>query len=260
MTATTSPATGPALPHDEDPGDSFARTLEKICTWGGVAFAVLFGVGFVAIARFVPPLAPSDTAAETLALYRDHTNQIITGLLLCYVGTIGYLLFGSGILGQTRRIKNVPAAIVYLQVSCYAAASLLIILPITMWLTAAYRADEWAAESVQLLNDFGWISFVIGFPPFVTWFIATGLAILCDREPNPLYPRWAGFLSILMGFIQVSAVFLPYFKTGAFAWNGLFAWWIPMTDFFLWFVIITVLTLRAINRRDYAATPATSGS
>jgi hypothetical protein len=33
---------------------------------------------------------------------------------------------------------------------------------------AAYRADERSAEVIQTLNDLGWISFLIGYVPFVT--------------------------------------------------------------------------------------------
>jgi len=231
------------------------RATELICAWGGIVFAILFFVGFVGIARFVPPLSPANTAAQTAAIYRDHTNAIRIGLLLCYIGTMFYLAFGSGIVGQTRRIKGVAAAVTYFQVSSYASAVLLIILPITCWWTAAFRPETWSDESIQLINDFGWITFVIGFAPFVTWVVATGLAILSDQSARPLYPRWSGYLSVYMGFIQVTAALLVFFKAGPFAWNGLFSWWIPMTDFFAWFLVITVLTIKAINNPHYEKGP-----
>lgn len=229
------------------------RASELVCAWGGIAFAVIFFIGFVGIARFFPPLSPADTAEQTAAIYREHTNGIRTGLLLCYVGTMFFLAFGSGIVGQTRRIRGVAPAITFFQISSYASAVLLIILPLICWFTAAFRPDEWSAESVRLMNDLGWIGFVIGFPPFVTWVVTTGVAILSDEAEQPLYPRWSGYLGLFMGFVQVSAAFLIFFKVGPFAWNGLFAWYIPFTDFFAWFVVITVLTIKAINKPGYEA-------
>jgi hypothetical protein len=229
------------------------RASELVCAWGGIAFAVIFFIGFVGIARFFPPLSPADTAEQTAAIYREHTNAIRTGLLLCYVGTMFVLAFGSGIVGQTRRIRGVAPAITFFQISSYASAVLLIILPLICWFTAAFRPDEWSAESVRLMNDLGWIGFVIGFPPFVTWVVTTGVAILSDEAEQPLYPRWSGYLGLFMGFVQVSAAFLIFFKVGPFAWNGLFAWYIPFTDFFAWFVVITVLTIKAINKPGYEA-------
>lgn len=229
------------------------RASELFCAWSGIIFAVLFFIGFVVIARFFPPLSPADTAEQTAAIYREHTNAIRTGLLFCYVGTMFYLAFGSAIAGQTRRIRGVAPAITYFQIASYAAAVLLIILPLICWFTAAFRPDEWSAESIRLINDFGWIGFVIGFPPFVTWFVCIGIAILSDEAERPLYPRWSGYLSVCMGLIQVMALMLIFFKVGPFAWNGLFSWYIPFTDFFAWFVIITVLTIKAINNPGYEA-------
>lgn len=225
------------------------RRTELFCAWGGIVFAVLFFLGFLVIAQFVPPLSPNDTADQTAAIYRDHTNAIRTGLLLCYIGTMFFLAFGSGIVGQTRRIRDVAPAITYLQIACFAAASLLIIFPIMCWWTAAFRPDTRSLDSIQTLNDLAWLSFVVGLAPFVTWIAATGIAILSDTSETPLYPRWSGYLSLLMAFVQVPPVFLVYFKTGPLAWDGLISWWIPLTDFFAWFIVITVLTVKAINRK-----------
>jgi len=80
--------------------------------------------------------------------------------------------------------------------------------------------------------------------------MATSAAILCDTSATPVVPRWSGYLGLVMGLAQASASFLIYFKTGPFAWNGLFAWWLPATDFFAWFVIMTVLTIKAIDNQD----------
>jgi hypothetical protein len=229
------------------------RTTELMCAWGGIAFSVLFFVGFVGIARFFPPLSPADTAEQTAAIYRDNNSAIIGGLLMAYVGTMCFLAFGSGIVGQTRRIRGVAPAVTYFQVSSYAAATSLLTIPIIAWFVAAFRPETRSAESIQLINDFGWIAFVIGFPPFVTWVFSTGLAILSDRSERPLYPRWSGYLSLCMALIQVMALMLVFFKVGPFAWNGLFSWYIPFTDFFAWFVVITVVTIKAINKPEYEA-------
>jgi hypothetical protein len=230
------------------------RFVELACAWGGVVFAVLFGVGFIGIARFVPPLHPSDTAEQTAAIFRADTNAIRTGLLVCYVGCAFFLAFGASISAQTRRIPGVPVVLIHLQVAAFASAMLLIAGPLMIWWVAAFRPDETSAEMIQMLNDFGWISFLVGWVPFVTWYMATGTAILCDTSTDPVYPRWAGYLGLVLGLGQTSASFLIYFKTGPFAWNGLFSWWLPATEFFTWFVIITVLTTKAINK-SYRTAP-----
>lgn len=228
------------------------RASELICIWGGVAFSVLFGVGFLGVAGFVPPLSPADTAQETAAIFRDNDVSIRAGLLLCNVGAMFFLAFGAAIAGQTRRIRGVAPTVVYLQVGGFSAGLILIVMPFFMWFAAAYRADTWSAESIQLLDDLGWISFLAGFPPFVMWFIGTGMAILSDIAEVPLFPRWAGWLAIFLGSAQSTAMMLVFFRTGPFAWDGVFAWWLPATEFFTWFIVITVLMLKAVGS-DYEA-------
>lgn len=87
------------------------------------------------------------------------------------------------------------------------------------------------SDHFQALNDLGWVSLLVGWVPFVTWYVITGLAILCDTSAAHVYPRWAGYIAVTMGLGQTSASFFIYFKTGPFAWDGLFAWWLPATWF-----------------------------
>jgi hypothetical protein len=238
------------------------RAIDLTCAWGGMAFAVLFAIGFAGLARFVPPLDPADTAEQTAEIFRANTGGIRTGLLLCYVGCVFYLAFGASINAQTRRIPGVPAALGHLQTAAFASSVLLIAGPFMLWWAAAFRPDTRSAEITQALNDIGWISFLVGWVPFVTWYMVTGAAILCDTGEQPIYPRWAGFLGLVLGLGQSSASFLIYVKAGPFAWDGLFSWWLPATEFFLWFVAMTVLTTRAINRQyrtpEAAADPVPS--
>ena len=226
------------------------RAGEKFCAWGGIAFSTMFFLGFLVIARFIPPLSPGDSAAQIAALYRVHTQSIRTGILLGFVGTIFLMAFGAAITGQIRRIQGVSRTIVYLQVASVAVAVVLVIFPMPAWWTAAYRPELWSDQTILLLNDYAWIIFVIGFVPFVAFFIATGYAILSDEADRPLYPRWAGYLSVFLGMVQSSAAPLVYFKDGPFAWNGLIAFWMPVVEFFTWFIVFTVLTLKAIDS-DY---------
>jgi hypothetical protein len=43
------------------------------------------------------------------------------------------------------------------------------------------------------------------------------------------------------------ACLLLFFKTGPFSQNGVLVFYIPMIAFFVWIVVFSVLTVRAIN-------------
>jgi hypothetical protein len=48
-----------------------------------------------------------------------------------------------------------------------------------------------------------------------------------------------------------------FFKTGPFAWNGLLAFWLPISAFAVWFVVIFLVLKKAIYRE--AESPTAQG-
>lgn len=218
--------------------------------WAGLAWVILFFIGMVPLAGWIPLPSPNDSAAEVAAMYREDTDSIRAGLALIFIGMIGFILYAAAIASQCRRVKGAPTAARYAQVGSIGAMVILIVVPIIIWWTAAYRPDARSDEAIQLLNDLGWIMFIVGFVPFVAWCWTVGLTILSDESATPLFPRWAGYVCLLLGTLQIPPVLLVFFTTGPFAWNGLFSWWIPATDFFGFFLMMLVLTLRAVKTED----------
>jgi hypothetical protein len=41
---------------------------------------------------------------------------------------------------------------------------------------------------------------------------------------------------------------VPLFKSGPFAWSGIFGFWVPLTVFCIWVSSITWLLVAAVNR------------
>ena len=236
-------------------GTAMRQRVDLACALSAVPFVVLFFVGLLLLADFVPPPSPHLSAEQLAAMYQDDGDRIRAGLLLAFLGTTFFLFFGCAIATQTGRIRGISPTLKYVQVACLGAACIIIIFPIAMWWTAAFRPERDPSE-MQLITDLGWIIFVAGYVPYVAWAIAVGIAILCDPDARPLYPRWAGYLSIFVALVQIPPSLLVFFTTGPFAWDGLISWWVTMFDFFIWVVVMTVLTVRAIN----AQRPATQVS
>jgi len=239
-----------------------ARKIELCMAWAGAAWVVLFFIGLVPLAGWIPLPSPEDSAAEVAAMYRENTNGIRAGLALIFTGTIGFIFFAATVASQCRRIKGAPTALRYAQVGSIGASTILIAVPITIWWTAAFRPETRSAADMQLLNDLGWIMFMVGFVPFVAWAWSVGLAILSDVSASPVYPRWAGYLCLLMGTLQIPPVLLVFFKTGPFAWDNLMSWWLPATEFFTFYMVMLVLTIRTLRAQadEPAISPAGAGA
>jgi len=223
-----------------------SRTYHRLCAWAGMAFVVLFGLGFWAFAQYLPPHSPAASAEYIAAIYRDHTSMIRIGQLLLMIGAALMVPFDAEISALLRRIKA-PRILSQVQMASGIVASLTILLPSLLWTTAAFRPER-APEITQVLNDLGWITMLMTFPPFCVQMTAIGLGILSDRRPQRLMPRWAGFLSFWVAVLLVPGAFLTFTKTGMFAWDGLFGFWVPAIAFFVWVVAMSVLLLRAMRR------------
>src|SRR6266446_5756708 len=78
-------------------------TSLRLCAWSGPALVVLFFVGLVPLAGFIPPPAPSDSAQLIASWYQDHTTAIQIGVLVMVTGTAFNATFGASIAVDTPR-------------------------------------------------------------------------------------------------------------------------------------------------------------
>jgi hypothetical protein len=123
----------------------------------------------------------------------------------------------------------------------------------------AFRSDR-ADDSTLLLNDMSWILLVMPWPPFMAQNFAFAFAILSDPRSTPLFPRWLGYLNIWAPIVFTPGAILQFFKSGPFAWNGIFVFWIPATVFVVQFTVNVIWLLKAINAeaRETASVPIAS--
>jgi hypothetical protein len=83
--------------------------------------------------------------------------------------------------------------------------------------------------------------------------LSIGIAILRDRRQQPVYPRWVGFVNIWLAVLFCPGNFIYFFRSGPLAWNGLLSWWATVVGFFVWLVVMIVMTFKAIAHQDAEA-------
>jgi len=218
---------------------------QLLCAWSGLAFTFAFMVGFWLIANYVPPPSPNTTAAEIAAMYQQHTGQIRLGLLIMMVSSRLICPVVAVISIQMKRMEGTPSILSYTQLSSGSLGVLIFIIPILLWTAAAFRPER-NPELILLLNDLGWLIFLMPFTTFVVQNVAIGLAILGDKNAEPIFPRWSGFFTLWVAVLFLPGGLLTFFKTGPFAWNGLFVFWVPLVIFFIWYLVMFALLRKCI--------------
>ncbi|MGK2912946.1 MAG: hypothetical protein ACSLE5_00555 [Porticoccaceae bacterium] len=225
---------------------------QLLCAWGGPAFVVVFTVGLWFVAHYLPPPSPTAGAQEIAALYRENTSQIRLGMFLMMACSALIAPFVAAIAVQMKRMETGTPVLTYAQLSSGTVGILFFILPAMIWTTAAFRPER-DAELILLLNDLGWILFLMPFTSFVVQNIAIGTAILANKSEQQPFPRWTGYFNFWVAVLFVPGGLLTFFKTGPFAWNGLFVFWVPLVVFFLWYGVMFVLLRKAIMQQAASA-------
>ena len=225
---------------------------QLLCTWSGPVFVVLFTIGFWFLAHYLPPPSPNAGAEEIAALYREHTGPIRLGMFLMVACSALVAPFVAVISVQMQRLERGAGVLSYTQLAAGAVGILFLILPALLWTIAAFRPER-DPNLILLLNDMGWIFFLMPFGTFSLQNLAIGLAVLGTDGAPHLFPRWAGYFNLWVAVLFVPGGLLTFFKTGPFAWDGLFVFWVPLVVFLLWYGAMFVLLRQAIAKPAGAA-------
>jgi hypothetical protein len=234
---------------------------QRVAAWCGPVFMILTGLGFMAIAGFIPPVPPSETARQVADRFIDDQNSIRIGLLIALFAAPLLCPWYAVTAMMIRRIAGPesPWSGAYLMGGTVNVCAFVI--PYMTWLTAAFRPEETAPELTQRLDDLAWIPWIGMASPAVVQGVILACVVLQDHQARSLLPRWVGYLSALSAMSLIPPTFLVFFKTGPLAWNGL-AFYISLVCWPTWLFALSFTLVRAIKRieHDEATTPARLGA
>ena len=219
--------------------------LHMLCAWAGPAFVVTFCSGVWFIGMFVPPHDPLATAADIAAFYQRHPIRIMVGLLLTMFAATLWIPWAAALAAQMRRMEGRFPVLADCMMGCAITTAVFVIMPVMIWAAAAYRPER-NPELLLLFNDFAFLQFVGVVAPAYFQITCVGIATLFDRSPQPVFPRWIGFYNIWFALLTLPGGVCFFFKVGPFAWDGVLAFWMPLTLYGVWFGIMFWQLRRAI--------------
>ncbi|MCX2929962.1 hypothetical protein ORI20_06745 [Mycobacterium sp. CVI_P3] len=222
-------------------------SLRILGVWSAAAFFLLWLIGFVFFAQWIPPIPPSDSAEDLAELFRDRSLPIRIGMVLMTIGTVFYLPWSMVLSDLIKEIEGRSFFLSGTQLAAGVLSAMTFFLPAFVWTTAAFRPQR-NPEITQALVDLGWLFFITPIAPFILQYVILAIAIFRDKRTRPAFPRWAGYLQLWISISFLPALGAMFFKTGPFAWNGVLVWWIPFAMFTGWFVVMITLTWRAVRQ------------
>lgn len=222
--------------------------------WCGPFYIIGLLLGWWIFAGFLPAPPPTITPEEVAAMFQSNATFIRIGMVIVMYSALIFIPFAATIAYFLSRIEGGPGVLTYTAVLGGCGNMVLTFYPAIWWLVAAFRPER-AAELIYAFNDLAWLQFIGGVSMYDAIPLAIAVAAFCDRSPNPVFPRWAGYFNIMIVLAILPDQLLFFFHTGPFAWNGIFGLWIPLVLFGGWFLTMFWLMRRAILRDRGQAVP-----
>ena len=207
--------------------------IKKLGVISGILFLTLWGSGLAVLIQWLPPLSPLIDGKTAFEQMQENYAFHMFGVILMTIFSVMYLPW-TVLLSEFIKPIEAPSTFVSnTQIVAGVLATVTFFIPPFLWGAAAYRMRE--PEITQALLDAGWLIFITGIGPFILQYVALAYAILNDKRAVPAFPRWIAYLQIFISMSFLPAVIPYYVKTGPFAWNGVFVWWLPACVFAIWY-------------------------
>jgi hypothetical protein len=228
-----------------------------LCAWAGPATVVVALIGWL-IAGVLPIPLGSESSVEDVVNFYSHDTRVIAGLVISTLGVGLVFPLIAVIAVHMVRMEGRTPILTFLQLITGAATGVCLLLPLLLMTTIAFRPDR-SPELTMTLNDIAWLLFITPIVPFMIQNIAIGVAILNDKRQT--LPRWVGYVNFWIAFSFIPDPLAFFFHSGPFAWRGIFIFWLALTTYSV-FLIVMGLTLRKAIREsadpDLSAVAATA--
>lgn len=223
------------------------KKLADYAAWTGPLALVVTLVGWLIAGMLPLPLGPGESTDDIVAFFVDDANRVRAGFVISSIGVVLMLPMLALISLHLYRMDRANPLLAFLQLITAAATMVINMFPQMIFAIAAFRTDRDPGDIV-LLNDMAWLMLFTGIAPFIVQNVAIGVAILRDRTGT--FPRWVAWLNFFVAFSFLPDVLAYFFKTGPFAWNGIFVFWLALTTYSVFLVVMSVVCRGANKTLD----------
>ncbi|MBA3741425.1 hypothetical protein [Sporichthya sp.] len=233
--------------------------------WWSIGFTLVYAFSMIFLWQMVPPPPAGWSSEQVKNWYLERDTSIKLGATVAS-WTAAFLVPLFIVLGIQvgRHEKGYPVWSIVTIVSG-ALTSIFLALPPIFFGTAAF-APERAADATAMLHQLGVLTFFTTDQFYIFGFVAVGVVSLrapvADHSP---FPRWYGYYSLWLATLFEAGALAFLFKSGPFAWRGLFVFYIPLITFATWLIVTSCLLLGSLKKQlldasaDAEASKSTAG-
>lgn len=225
----------------------------RICAWNGPLFMFVFVVFWAIMGHNLPPFSPDLPASEIADYFRENKNIVRTGMVVSMTFCIPYLIFAVAIGRIMGKIVRKDSVLIDLQIWGAGLTVVPVLVSLSFFLSCVYRPNQLPDWAVVTFYDMAWILLDLAYSTTTVQLMAMGAAFLSDKREKPLVPRWFAWYGIWVGISFAAECLMPFFKTGAFARDGILNYWIEFPIWYIWCFWMSIYVLKAIPRLEQEA-------
>lgn len=224
------------------------RSIVAAAWSGQVAMLFMFGAMFLGW-QILPPPSPDLPLQEWAAHFSTNPTGVYIGAMSMMFGASLFMVFFGGLFACLKCIEGKNSPLTYSMLMIVPFGFFPLFLMLVFLVEGAFRPNV-SPEIIGMLADIAIFMLVIPGLVGMVQFGITGLVILNDKRPEPIMPRWVGYTSIWVGVLSLPGVVIPFFKSGPFAWNGIFAFWLPAILFGMMLTVLMVAMIKAAKHPE----------
>ncbi|MDX1888926.1 hypothetical protein [Mycolicibacterium sp. 050158] len=218
------------------------KRILSLCALAGPATVVIALIGWLVAGVLPIPLGPESSVQQVVDFYGQ--TRVLVGMSIASLGICLVFPLVAVIGVHMVRMEGRTPILTFLQLITGAATGVLLLLPMLLMAVIGFRPDR-NPELTVTLNDIAWLLFITPIAPFIIQNVAIGIAILNDKRRT--LPRWVAFVNFWVAFSFLPDPLAFFFHSGPFAWRGIFIFWLALTTYTIFLVVMGVMLHQAVE-------------
>ncbi len=164
------------------------RMLERASACSGLIYLVLFGTGWLLVARFMPPIPPAAGPAEVAAQFEQRHVWLMLAAVLMMCSTFALFPVSALLVLIARRIERQVGMVTVMMGLTLATYLVMNFYTPFSFGMAAFRTERDPAL-VQYASDYGFLQFMGGIPMFLmVWLLSAYAILVLSPRHDPVVP------------------------------------------------------------------------
>ena len=231
------------------------RKVHTAVAWTGPMCLLTFFAGWIVLSHNYPPPDPMFSPQQLVdEYYLKYRSGIMLGMSLAACFGMLYMPWTCLLSAQMMQREKVPVLALMQLTGGLLTAWILVMCP-CIWVWCAESAGSIDPQLTRTLHFIAWYIFNMTWMITAIQFVAIGVFALIDKRKPAMFPAWLAWFAIGVSITFIPLTFLPYFKSGPFAINGLWAFHLIVAGFGMTTLSTTHFMFKEVGRVRLLASP-----